>query len=210
MTRPIAIDIATAATGTMDEVNQGLKNELRDQVRAAGLGDRLANTWRGRRYPMSGASIEPAVFVWSAAPRIVDAFDRAPLIRPVNGRRYLAIPTENVPRTSGGHVGGSRRMTPEEVETAFNQDLKFARAGNGRLVAYVDVVGTAAGGFKHATGKQLARLYRGGKAPARLAQVVMFVLTPTAQMPKRLGIDAAANHWADQVQTILERRLSGS
>lgn len=208
VTKPIADTIANAATETADEVSLGLKGDLRAQVVGAGLGPKLANTWRGRRYPVSGASIDAAAFVFSKAPEIILAFDTAPTIHTVNGRRYLAIPTANVPLKALGR-GHGRRMSPEEVELAFNQDLKFARTGKGRLIAYVDVVGTAAGGFKSPTGKQLGRLYRGQKAPPRYAQVVMFILTPTAHMHKLLTVDDIARRWADLVPSILERRLGG-
>jgi hypothetical protein len=53
-------------------------------------------------------------------------------------------------------------------------------------------------------------LYRNGKAPPRYAQVVMFILTPTARMPKRLSVDDAANHWAAQIEPILGRHFGAS
>jgi len=197
-------DIARGATGAMSEVSAGLKAELRQQAESAGLGGKVANTWRGVTYPVGGrVSLSPASFVFSKAPKIVDAFERAPVIRTVNGRKYLAIPTENVPRLG---TRGHPRMTPAEVETFFNQDLKFARTKSGRLLAYIDAVGGAKG-FRRASGKQLGRLYRGKGVPARHTQVVMFILTPTAKMPKRFNVDEAAAHWADQVPSILERRL---
>jgi hypothetical protein len=204
--RDISDDIARGATGAMSEVTAGLKAELREQVQAAGLGGKVGNTWRGVTYPVGGrASLSPAAFVFSKAPKIVDAFERAPTIRTINGKKYLAIPTANVPRLG---TRGHPRMTPAEVETAFNQDLKFARTGNGRLIAYVDAGGSASG-VRRLSGKQLGRLYRskGKESPMRHVQVVMFILTPTAKMPKRLNVDEAAAHWADQVPSILERRL---
>jgi Family of unknown function (DUF6441) len=38
------------ATGTR-EAGRGLRTELRRQVASAGLGQRLANSWRDRHYP---------------------------------------------------------------------------------------------------------------------------------------------------------------
>jgi hypothetical protein len=199
-------DLSRNVTGSMSVVTTGLKGELRQQVTAAGLGAKVANTWRGVTYPAGGiVSLSPAAFVFSKAPKIIDAFERAPTIRTVNGKRYLAIPTANVPRKG---TRGHPRMTPDEVETYFNQDLKFAKAGSGRLIAYIDAGGSA-NGIRRLSGKQLGRLYRsnGKEAPTRHVQVVMFILTPTVQMPKRLNVDEAATHWADQVPSILERRL---
>ncbi len=218
VTKSVEGDIAKASTRTMDVVTVGLKGELRDQVLKAGMGTKLANTWRGRRYPVSGESIAPAAFVFSKAPEIIDAFDRGVAIRPVNGQRYLAIPTENVPRATAGPGvrGGTHRMTPAEVETYFNQDLKFLTAKNGRLIAYIDAVGgfapTILGQpmptFRRATPKQLGRYYRTGKAFKRAVRVAMFILTPTAKLPKRFDVDAAARHWVGQVEPIFTRNLS--
>lgn len=193
-------DIARGATAAANDCTNGLKKELREQVEAAGLGTRLANTWRGNTYPLERASISPATYVWSKAPNIVDAFDRAPVIRTVNGRRFLAIPTENVPRV-GGRRGSSRKMTPAEVETAFNQDLKFEKTKKGSIIAYVDAVAANSGtGYRRPSKKRVAQ--------GRTVQaVIMFILVPFARMPKRLSIDAAALYWANQVPRLLENRL---
>lgn len=203
--------LSSVCSSTMDDVASGLRDELRAQVDAAGLGSGVANAWRGRRYPIApSSSIGATAFVWSNAPKIIDAFDRAPVIVPVHGSRYLAIPTPNVPRAirGVGRRGTMPRMTPHEVETFYNQDLKFARTTRGRIIAYIDVKGIGSAGIGRATGKQLGRLYRGTRALPRHTQIVMFILTPLARMPKRLSVEAAAQHWAAEVQPTLERRLS--
>jgi DNA-binding GntR family transcriptional regulator len=41
------------ATGTRD-AGRGLRTELHRQVSSAGLGQRLANSWRDRHYPATG------------------------------------------------------------------------------------------------------------------------------------------------------------
>jgi hypothetical protein len=50
-----------------------LKAELRGAERAvtAGLGQRLANTWRSRTYPEGQQSVAAAGFVWSKAPNLI-------------------------------------------------------------------------------------------------------------------------------------------
>ena len=74
-------DVERAVTAAMDDVTAGLKGELREQITGAGLGTRLANTWRGKRYPESGQSADAVAFVWSKAPAIIDAFERGVTIR---------------------------------------------------------------------------------------------------------------------------------
>lgn len=58
-------------TAGVREATDGLKTELRRQITGAGLGSRLANTWRGEVYPKTGQSIGAAGYVWSKAPRLV-------------------------------------------------------------------------------------------------------------------------------------------
>lgn len=190
-------DVELAVTDAMNDVATGLKDELREQVVGAGLGRRLANTWRAKRFPEGRPSSSAAAFVWSKAPDIIDGFDRGPLIRTVNGRKYLAIPTENVPARRRGSGGKGSHMSPEQVEIAYNQDLHFAKTSNGRLIAYVEVIGAKnQRGFRPATPKRLAQ----GR---KVAAVVMFILVPTVQMRKRLDVDGAANRWADRVAGLI-------
>ena len=192
-------DVELSVTGAMNDVSDGLKTELREQVTSSGLGQRLANTWRGKRFPEAQPSINSAAFVWSKAPDIIDAYERGPTIVPVNGRKYLAIPTANCPprRRGGGFGSRGRKASPFEVETIFNQDLKFARAANGRLIAFIEAVGAKSKrGFRPGTPKRLAQ----GRA---VVAVVMFVLVPAVRVRKRLDVEGAANRWADQVPGLI-------
>jgi hypothetical protein len=74
---------------------QSLKTKLRRQVTTAGLGQRLANSWRDRHYP--NEKLDAASLVYTEAPQIIRAFDEGAVIRSRRGR-FLAIPTENAPR----------------------------------------------------------------------------------------------------------------
>lgn len=190
-------DVELSVTDAMSDVAAGLKDELLQQVVGAGMSRRLANTWRSKRYPEGRPSASSAAYVWSRAPDIVDAFERGPLIRTVNGRKYLAIPTDNVPARRSGSGGKGSRMSPEQVEIAFNQDLHFAKTSNGRLIAYVEVIGAKnQKGFRPATPQRLA-------SGRKVAAVVMFILVPTVQVRKRLDVEGAANRWADRVAGLI-------
>lgn len=182
-------DVAGAATEAMRETTHKALLELRRQVVSAGLGNRLANTWRDRVYPEHRRSMTPSGYIWSNAPDIVDAFDRGAQVVPLAGRRFLAIPTKNVPNAAGRR-GARRRMTPEQVEHAFNQDLFFQRGKGGRLLAFINAVQSRnRRGFRPGTKARLAA----GRA---LKPVLMFVMVPTVRMPKLLDANAVAERWA--------------
>ena len=62
------------ATGTR-EAGRGLRTELRRQVASAGLGQRLANSWRDKHYP--NQKLDAASLVYTKAPQIIRASTRA-------------------------------------------------------------------------------------------------------------------------------------
>src|SRR5687768_2729210 len=88
-------NIERAVTTGIRDAGRGLKTELRRQVGSAGLGQRLANSWRDRHYP--NQKLDAASLVYTKAPQIVRAFDEGAVIRSKRGR-FLAIPTQNAPR----------------------------------------------------------------------------------------------------------------
>ena len=83
-------DIERAVTSGMRDAADGLKQGLREDVVASGLGERLARTWRGKVFPEVGESADAAAYVWSKAPKLIDAFDRGVTIRPARGF-WLAV-----------------------------------------------------------------------------------------------------------------------
>src|SRR5918994_2201469 len=88
-------DIERAVTGGTRDAGRSLKTELRRQIASAGLGQRLANSWRDRHYP--NQKLDAATLVYTKAPQIIRAFDEGAVIRSKRGR-FLAVPTENAPR----------------------------------------------------------------------------------------------------------------
>jgi hypothetical protein len=201
-------DIATAATEAMRETTPGALAEIREQTTDAGMGQRMANTWRGRVYPDKGASrhsLEPAGYIWSRAPDIADAFARGATIRPLGGRRFLWIPTEAVPVARGRYTGSGRikrlPMTPEEVETAYDQDLFYRRGRQGRVLAFVNVVRSKnQRAWRQGTKRRLAQ----GRA---LEQILMFVLVPQVKMPRLFDLDGVARRWAARYDVAFGARL---
>jgi hypothetical protein len=174
-------------TDAMGDLVGGFKEELRDMVRGAGLGERLAKTWQGKVFAAPGGSLDPAGFVWSKAPTILSAFAYGATIVPLAGRRYLAIPTKNVPFKSRG-----RRMSPLDVEVAFNQDLIIRRGKQGRLLGFVNPT--------------LGRRRRRG-----LVQLVlMFTFTRLARLAKRFDTDEAFARWAAKYDGLVQTRWDAS
>jgi hypothetical protein len=171
--------IAEGATSAAERLAVIAKLTFRDDVRNGGLGDRLANTWQAIRYPKSGASASPAVFVYSKAPQIIYSFTAGVTITHHDGL-WLAIPTENTPNV--GKARGRRTASPQEVEVIFNQDLIILPGRGRQLLAFVDAVrGKNGKSFRRATSAHT------GQQSRKAELVLMFVLVPQVTLRKRLN-----------------------
>ena len=187
------------ATGTRD-AGRGLRTELRRQVTSAGLGQRLANSWRDKHYP--NQKLDAASLVYTKAPQIIHAFDEGVVIRSKR-RRFLAIPTENAPRK--GTDG--KRISPSTFPEHRFGPLRFVPRHRGPSLLVVDGLRASVSrktgelrGFRRATD----RARRSGQG---LTTVVMFLLIPQVKLSKRLNVARAAEHWSAQLPTLIEQQL---
>jgi hypothetical protein len=187
------------AIGTRD-AGRGLRTELRRQVASAGLGQRLANSWRDKHYP--NQQLDAASLVYTKAPQIVRAFDEGAVIRSRRGR-FLAIPTENAPRK--GTDG--KRISPNTFPEHRLGPLRFVPRSSGRSLLVVDCLRAS---FSRQTGE--LRGFRGATDRARrsgqgLTTVVMFLLVPQVKLGKQLDVARAAEHWSAQLPALIEQQL---
>lgn len=196
-------EAATLITGAMRGATGTLKGSAREQIIAAGLGQRLANTWRDDVYPNEGSSLNPAGWVYSKAPDIISAFASGNSIRPSDGQDYLWVPTKNVPRAvGGGRASANKRMTPEQVLAAFRAPefiIKNGKRGN-KLAFIVEKRGLTARGAR----KKIRRGRLGHGDDSEL--VLMFTLTRSVHPGKRLDLDAAGQEGAED---FVERMENG-
>ena len=180
-----------AVSGGLREGTDGLKNELRGQVTGAGLGERLAKSWRGELYPRSGRSLNAAGFVYTKAPEIIETFAHGATIRSKGGR-FLAIPTKYVIRRE------NKKITPADFEEA-GIPLRYIPPQGARKVGLLGV-----DDFRITSkGKARAASDRMRKTGRNLATVVMFILIPQATIKKRFDIDSVAQKWLDRLPQLV-------
>lgn len=180
----------SAVFAGVETATQGLKLALRAQVVGAGLGRRLANTWRARSYPKDRRSLKPGGFVWSKAPTIISTFAQGATVRSRHGF-YLAIPLP-----AAGKLGDNRKkITPAGWERAHGQRLRFVyRRGRPSLL----VADTA-----RLNKRGLAVGRKGKRATRRGATIPLFLLLPQVTIRRRLDIEAAANQWAGAIPRLI-------
>jgi hypothetical protein len=183
--------ILKAADRAVFEVTSATKERLRDMVRGAGLGHRLANTVRAETYPKQGLARNPAgwIYVQRGAVKIFQAFEVGETIRSQDGGK-LAIPIPGSPADRKNF--GEQRPGETIIETFRSRGIRlvFVR-GNGRRPDMLVAESARVRGTK--TGRQrvsnAARTKSGGFAHGA-ASIPLFWLVPAAKMPKRLDWDA--------------------
>ncbi len=188
-----------AVLSGVKRASEGLKLEMRRQVTGAGLGRRLANTWRGRVYGNKG--IDSAGLVYTRAPVIMRAHDEGMVVRGRDGL-WLAIPTENAPKRGVGR----KRISPSTFPEYRYGPLRFVYRGSGKpSLLVVDNVRAshsrktgALRGFRKAS-KTSRRTGRG------LATVVMFIMVSQVRLRKRLDFAGAAARWQNKLSRLIAK-----
>ena len=116
---------ARAVTKGVSLAANGLKIAMRTQVKSAGLGSRLANTWRGDVYPKAKNSVSAAGVVYTKAQKIMEGFEYQTVVRGKDGL-WLAIPTAAISKRIR-----NKRMTPALYEKSKGVRLRFVYRKNG-------------------------------------------------------------------------------
>lgn len=161
------------------EATESLKMRLRYQTRAAGLGGRLAQTWRSNVKP-KGPSFNSDGMVWSKVPHIMRSHAQNTVIRSKRANGYMAIPT---PAAGKGARGA--RITPAQWERRNGVKLIFVdRPGKNPVLIADRVVG-----FRKSGAARISK----AKKPRKASAEVIFTLVPVVKLNKRMDIEGAAN-----------------
>ena len=194
---------ARAVTAGVGEATLGLKSELRRQITGAGLGERLARTWRSEVYPKGRQSIGAAGYVWSKAPGLIHIYDQGTVIRSQRGL-YLAIPTP----AAGKYGDARKKITPGDWERIHGMRLQFVYRPNGPSLLVANNARLTA------RGRVVANIGRRGGDPfTRLAgrtTVPVFILVPQVTVRKRLDVGGAAQKWVRMLPQLVLRHWFGS
>ncbi len=212
-------DVARFMTAAMRDTVAEVKEAFRDQVRSAGLGDRLANAVRGNTFPDRPGrfSLEPAGEILARASKegtsaaaIIESYASGATIVPRNGRRWLLVPTDDCPRKRQGAA-----LTLAEVEARFGKlqwvpaNARFSTpSARGRasfhLVTKSAVIRKSTQRWRKATPRELSGRTRN---PRPVQTVIMFNAVHAVKKPKSVDLSVPAalaearfpahldNHW---------------
>lgn len=173
-------------------MGNGLKQDLRQEIVAAGLGQRLANTWRMNFFENHG--YDPATQVFSKAPLIVKGFQQASVIHNRNGG-WLAIPTPAASRAARRFAG--QRVTPKSWEQNIGPLRLIKPAGKPPMLV--------ADNLRARTGKRNTLVQASNRALKTgngLSGAVIFILVPMVRQKKRLSSLAIMRKWQERAAQI--------
>jgi hypothetical protein len=183
--RAVEIGVTRAAVG--------LKQDWRDELRRAGLGDKLPNAIRERIYPNDGIDAAGVVRATGAAGAII-AHTRGAVIT-AKEADALAIPTE-----AAGKGPGGRRITPELWEQKTGLELRpIFRPGRAPLLVAT---------LRARTGRHAGRFAKPSRTALRtgrgLADAILFVLQTIVRLPKRTsGWGRYVTKWQDTLPELV-------
>jgi len=122
---------AIATTYAMTTASSGFVNEMRQQIKRAGLGDKMANTMHSKVYPPSKPSLGAAATIYSSAARkgifYMGVFEDGAVIT-VRNCKWLAIPGP------GAGIKGGRRVRPADISNLKLVFIQSKKPGLAMLV----------------------------------------------------------------------------
>ena len=190
-----------AVTAGMRGTATGLLAAMRAEIAGAFPNSRrLPTAITGRAYPdrAGAASLSASAVVRARSPGVAEVLSshEGSVIRP-RGKRYLAVPTKEVPR-----IGG-RRLTPAQVESRYGQKLELLPAGKLGGGQKYNLLVLRAGRLRVAGGAGRARSGRLATRQVRRLHI-FFVLMSSVQLRKRLAPEAIGREWAARAPLLME------
>ncbi|EFO33906.1 conserved hypothetical protein [Roseibium sp. TrichSKD4] len=198
-------ELSAALRGGMEDAAELGKRRFRQQITRAGLGARLAKTWRSQVYPRKGLpTMEPAALIWSKAPQIVDAFSKDGAIRSVSQGGWLAIPTDFAPASRKRGARGRRMSMADFLSEFGNESLAVvAKPGAGGRVLYA----FSETGFRRSRGKRKGsrRVKAGGRSKSE--RVLMYTLVKQVRLGKRFDVALTARIIQQATPDLITRKM---
>lgn len=199
-----------AVTRGVRVVADGLKRDWRGQVRASGLGARLANAVRSNVYPNGTESIRAASLVYAqpnqglgaSAAEVLDAHDRGALIRSERGF-WLAVPiAPDVQKMRARDLSGrgNYRITPSGWELKTGRRLELVpRPGRHPLLVDTGIpLARRPGDTLDWQSSRYKKWVAGGRKRSRIWKPI-FVLVPQTKLRKKMDLDRASDAWGDRL-----------
>lgn len=176
---------------------EGLRDELRAQVVAAGLGPGLEKAWRAEMYPRGRTSrtLRPAGLVYSKATVLHGAYIDGPVI--VAGGKYLVIALPAAVKLGFGYsedLPRGNRSIPAGAKRKYSQlGAAIAKLGKDNLRI---VPG-------HKPGRFVVLYEKPGRGKQKPKPVPLFVLIRSTKVKKVLDLDGPAEKWLNAMYSRL-------
>ena len=187
-------------SGLEKTARQDVLDPLRAQTKAALKSKKLPTTWRLLIFPKEERhTLTPAALVVSRAPAIISAFEEGANILPLNGKRFLWIPTAAVPTSTGG-----KKLSVKDM---------IAKVGKFRLVpgkrgSWVALAFVKAGNKRSRRKGGAATKTLSKAAPGKGEETAIFILVPQVTLRKRLDVKGVVDRARSTFTQNLEQAVA--
>lgn len=196
-----------AAQSAIRKAGFNIQQGWKKQIERAGLGRRLPRTIRFKFFKNRG--FDPAILIFTRAPKLIRAFDQGVTIR-ASRTRYLAIPTENAPKrgTGGGRGPLAARISPRNFPEERFGKLRFVPERGSRPALLV--VNNVRRSVSAKTGRiRVSRASSRARKRGEAQSVVMFILVRQVTIRKRTDVESIVKRVHERVPEFIDRFLAG-
>ncbi|HAG53536.1 MAG TPA: hypothetical protein DCL21_07100 [Alphaproteobacteria bacterium] len=188
-------NVLRAVNRAVTKAGNELKKEMIGQTQRARLGYGLSKSWKVNFYNKSDADKFTKALVYTKSPKIMEGFENAEIRKPTRGRKWIAIPSNNVPKAPG-----KKRYTPETWKKSFPV-LYFAQDTKGK--AYL------VGQTIHKTNKRGNKVIRktNSRNESEAETVVYFFLVKQTRHTKKLNFEQASKKAQRKLKDYISQEL---
>lgn len=204
----VRTDQAVIVRAGIEAAAEGLRDDLRQDIEQAGLGERLGNAIGANVYPRSEkGSLDAAGYVFPRgrkANAIFQSFNEASVITAQRGK-YLAIPTPDAGVRHTSRSFANKPISPAIWQQETGIKLRFVKRGNiALLVADARYARQPARYRRRASFAPIKT-----RLPGDRRTIVIFILIPVAHMTRRLRFEAKADLWAGRIPELIDAAGKG-
>lgn len=174
-----------------------LKLEMVSQTQRARLGYGLSKSWKVKFYNKTDSEKFTKALVYTKAPKIMAGFEESEIRKPTNGHKWIAIPSDNVPKAPG-----KKKYSPDHWPKSF-PELYFAKDSNN--------------GKSYLVGQTINKTTKSGKKTIRKTNsrnesqaetVVYFFLVKKTRNTKKINFETASKKASNKLKRYISEELT--
>lgn len=172
-----------------------LKLEMVSQTQRARLGYGLSKSWKVKFYNKTDSEKFTKALVYTKAPKIMAGFEESEIRKPTNGHKWIAIPSDNVPKAPG-----KKKYSPDHWPKSF-PELYFAKDTKGKSYLVGQTINKTTKSGKKTIRKTNSR------NESQAETVVYFFLVKKTRNTKKINFETASKKASNKLKRYISEEL---